>query len=177
MPVGKNIMIRATLAAVLVAATIFAGADPPVPAVAAPMGNVGRPDVGRHWRRVGIELNQVGRYTAVGADFNDGGAEIVAYDSTTQRLFVANGSETTVDVIDVSEPSNPQLVGQVDVTSYGDGVNGVGAVDGLVGVAISPEDAQNERGSAVFLNAPKSRGCQGGRGRLPTRRPALRSRR
>jgi hypothetical protein len=141
-------MMRTALGLVLAAATAGALA---VPGAAAPP-NRPHPEAGLE-RPVDVELNEIGRYTAADAEFDEGGAEIVAYDASTQRLFVANGSEITVDVIDVSDPSDPQLVDQVDVAAFGAGVNGVGAAKGLVGVAISPENAQDERGSAVFLDA------------------------
>lgn len=127
-----------------------------VPSAAAPVDRAGSPqDRGRaqDTGRVGVELTELGRYTAPDARFNEGGAEIVAYEASTRRLFVANGSEGTLDVIDVADPADPQLVEQVQLDEYGAGINGVGAADGLVGVAVSPEDEQGSPGRAVFLDA------------------------
>jgi DNA-binding beta-propeller fold protein YncE len=103
--------------------------------------------------RPGLQITELGRYTAPNAGFDEGGAEIVAHDPGTQRLFVVNGSEATVDVIDIADPTAPALVGQVDLSVFGTNLTGVGAARGLVGVATGPEDAQSARGTAVFLDA------------------------
>jgi hypothetical protein len=54
--------------------------------------------------------------TPIGTDasgiFNAGGAEIVAYDSRTQRLFVVNARAATVDVLSIRDPSQPEKIGQ-----------------------------------------------------------------
>lgn len=115
-----------------------------VPAQAGPPPVQGRPS---------LEITELGRYTAPGAEFDGGGAEIVAHDPRSQRLFVANGSEGTVDVIDISDPAAPSLVEQVDLSQFGASITGVGSANGLVGVATGPDDAQSERGAAVFLDA------------------------
>lgn len=140
------VAVLAAVTAVLAAGP--AGATPPEqPRPPAHAGLPGSGDSG------GVELTELGRYTAEGAEFDEGGAEIVAFDATAKRLFVANGSEGTLDVVDVADPAAPQLVEQVGLEEYGEGINGVGAKDGLVGVAVSPEDEQGSRGRAVFLDA------------------------
>ncbi|WP_224410792.1 choice-of-anchor I family protein [Oscillatoria salina] len=52
-----------------------------------------------------ITLTPIGTY-ATGI-FDEGAAEIPAYDPETQRLFVVNANSATVDIIDISNPSNP----------------------------------------------------------------------
>lgn len=116
----------------------------PATAAAGPPADRGRP---------GLQITELGRYTAPNAGFDDGGAEIVAHDPGTQRLFVVNGSEATVDVIDIADPSTPTLVEQVDLSAFGTSLTGVGSARGLVGVATGPDDAQSARGTAVFLDA------------------------
>lgn len=101
---------------------------------------------------VGIELNEIGRYTAPGAEFDEGGAEIVSYDAATQQLFTVNGSENTVDVLDIADPSDPTLVEQVSLDTYGDGVTSVAARDGLAAVVVHPEDVHAAPGAVVFLD-------------------------
>jgi len=52
-----------------------------------------------------IELNPIGTFqTGV---FDEGAAEILAHDPITQNLFVINSDATTVDILDISDPSNP----------------------------------------------------------------------
>lgn len=81
---------------------------------------------------VGLALEKIGGYTggAVGA------AEITAYDAASKRLFVVNGANGTVDVLDLSTPSAPRLVGTINVAALGAGVNSVAVNDGLVALAI-----------------------------------------
>lgn len=114
------------------------------PANAGPPPGTGRP---------ALEITELGRYTAPNAEFDAGGAEIVAHDPRSQRLFVANGSEGTVDVLDLADPAAPTLVDQVDLAQFGTSITGVGSANGLVGVATGPDDAQSARGTAVFLDA------------------------
>lgn len=99
-----------------------------------------------------VEFVELARYTAAGAEFGEGGAEIVAHDAETQRLFIANGSEGTVDVVDVSHADRPELVEQVSLADYGASITGVGAGGGLAAVAVHPEDAQAEPGRVVLLD-------------------------
>ena len=61
-----------------------------------------------------VELKPVGRYQSPTAGFDEGAAEIVAYDAATQRIFVVNAQDGTVDVLDGSNPANPVKVGQID---------------------------------------------------------------
>lgn len=132
------------LKGVLVAALAVAGAGVSTATHAEPA----RPGTGRP----GVELTQIGRYTPPNVGFDEGGAEIVAFDAGTERLFVVNGSEGTLDVLDASDPSSPSLVDQVDLTDYGTSLTGVAAGDGLVAAAVHPEDAQSEPGTVVVLD-------------------------
>lgn len=65
-----------------------------------------------------------------------GAAEITAYDPATKRLFVVNGANGTVDVLDLTTPSAPTKVGTISVTTLGASVNSVAVHDGLVALAI-----------------------------------------
>lgn len=77
-------------------------------------------------------------------------AEIVAYDSTTYRLYIANSVGAKLDIIDFSNPASPTLINSVDVTSYGN-INSVTVYDGTVAMAIENTDAQLD-GFVVFLD-------------------------
>ncbi|MEL6863102.1 MAG: choice-of-anchor I family protein [Bacteroidota bacterium] len=74
--------------------------------------------------------------------FDEGAAEIVSYDAASQRLFTVNSDEQTVDVIDISDPMQPTLAFQIDVTSFGGNANSVDVANGLVAIAVENEDAQ-----------------------------------
>ena len=55
-----------------------------------------------------LELKVVGTYET--GIFDKGAAEIVAHDPCTQRLFVVNGFDRTIDVINVQDAETPLLV-------------------------------------------------------------------
>lgn len=50
----------------------------------------------------GLSVELVGRYTS-GAEIDEGGTEIVAYDSRTYRAFSVNGAEKAIDILDLSQ--------------------------------------------------------------------------
>jgi DNA-binding beta-propeller fold protein YncE len=81
---------------------------------------------------VSLSLSKIGGYNG-GAT---GAAEITAYDSTSRRLFVVNGANGTVDVLDFSNPAAPVRVGGISVAGIGAAVNSVAVFDGLVALAI-----------------------------------------
>lgn len=68
--------------------------------------------------------------------FDDGAAEITAYDPGSQRLFYVNANAVTVDILDLSDPVAPTFISSIDVTDQGDGANSVDVYDGLVAVAV-----------------------------------------
>ncbi|MCG2634601.1 MAG: choice-of-anchor I family protein [Gammaproteobacteria bacterium] len=86
-----------------------------------------------------VELQPLATYDS---GLGEGAAEIVAYDATTQRLFIVNATTTTVDVLDISNPGTPELVTQIDATALGNGANSVAAHNGKVAVAIQAEIKQ-----------------------------------
>jgi DNA-binding beta-propeller fold protein YncE len=97
---------------------------------------------------VSLTLEKIGGFNggAVGA------AEIPAYDATTQRLFVVNGANGTVDVLDLRDPRAPKLISTINVSSQGAGVNSVAVHDGLVALAIEASPKTNP-GVVAFYNA------------------------
>jgi DNA-binding beta-propeller fold protein YncE len=96
-----------------------------------------------------LELSLVGRY-ASGA-FDEGAAEIVAFDPSTQRLFVVNAAATTVDVLNVADPAAPVLLETIDASADGDGANSVDVSGGVLAVAIQA-DPKTDPGKVVFYD-------------------------
>jgi DNA-binding beta-propeller fold protein YncE len=91
-----------------------------------------------------VRLEQIGRYES--GIFAEGGAEIVDYHPPTQRLFVVNADLGGVDVLDVSDPTTPEKVGEIDATGGIDGVSSANSVStsaDLVAVALEAEVAQD----------------------------------
>lgn len=95
-----------------------------------------------------LSLARIGGYDggAVGA------AEITAYDSASRRLFVVNGANGTVDVLDLANPALPTRVGGIAVASLGTAVNSVAVNDGLVALAIEA-NPKTSPGVVAFYNA------------------------
>ena len=80
-------------------------------------------------------LERIGSFTS------DIGAEITAFDPTTEAVFMVSG-DTQVQVISLADPSNPEPLGVVDVADFIpniDGVNSVAVSNGLVAIAISAD--------------------------------------
>jgi len=95
-----------------------------------------------------IALAPIGTYeTGV---FDEGAAEIVEYDPDSQRLFVVNANDASVDVLDASDPSEPILVNTIDASSFGGVANSLDVFDGIVAVAIENEDTQSPGTVAFF---------------------------
>ncbi len=83
--------------------------------------------------------------------FDEGAAEITAYDKDGQRLFFVNSDAATVDVLDINDPLNPTLVNSLDCTPYGAAANSVAVNNGLVAVAIEADNKQ-AAGRIVFFD-------------------------
>lgn len=97
-----------------------------------------------------VELRALGTYDH-GA-FDEAAAEIVAHDPATQRLFVVNAERSTIDILDISDPTNPGAnLPAIDVTPYGDQANSVDVCNGVVAAAVQA-DVKNDNGSIVFFD-------------------------
>ena len=68
--------------------------------------------------------------------FDEGAAEILDYDPETMALFVTNGEEKRIDIIDVSEPANASVKGMIDFSEYSDSLQSVSVKDGMVAIAV-----------------------------------------
>ncbi len=96
-----------------------------------------------------LELSLVGRYAS--GTFDEGAAEIMAFDPSTQRLFVVNAAATTVDVLNVADPAAPVLLETIDASAEGDGANSVDVSGGVLAVAIQA-DPKTDPGKVVFYD-------------------------
>ncbi|MGB7444954.1 MAG: choice-of-anchor I family protein [Coleofasciculaceae cyanobacterium] len=97
-----------------------------------------------------IELTQVGTFET--GIFDESAAEINAYDPNSQRLFVVNGDSNAIDILDLSDPSNPNKIDELSVSQFGGGPNSVAVKNGIVVVAVEAENG-GEDGQAVFFDA------------------------
>jgi len=97
-----------------------------------------------------IELSVLGTYET--GLFDGSAAEIAAFDKKSEKLFVTNADANTLDVLDISDPTNPSLVNTINLVPYGDGVNSVAAKKGLVAVAVEA-DPKQDPGKVVFFDS------------------------
>ena len=78
-------------------------------------------------------------------------AEIVAYDSSNFRLYIANSIGRKLDIVDFSNPATPVLLNSISVIPYGN-INSVAVHNGIVALAIENINPQTN-GLIVFLDA------------------------
>lgn len=98
----------------------------------------------------GVELRVAGTH-ATGL-FNQAAAEIVAHDPLSQRYFVVNGGNSTIDVLDASNPANPAFLFSIDIESLGDQANSVDVCNGVVAAAVQA-DVKTDNGTVEFFDA------------------------
>jgi 2',3'-cyclic-nucleotide 2'-phosphodiesterase (5'-nucleotidase family) len=95
-----------------------------------------------------INLKPIGTYrTGV---FQESSAEIPAYDPLTRRLFVSNAQSASVDVFDLSDPTNPIKMGEIVGADFGGLVNSVTAKNGIVAVAVEA-NIKTDPGRAILF--------------------------
>ncbi|MEO0805960.1 MAG: esterase-like activity of phytase family protein [Cyanobacteria bacterium J06643_4] len=91
--------------------------------------------------------------TKIGSFTSEFGAEIAAYDATRQYLYVVAGG-TELQVIDLSDPTNPTEVTTVDIADFGApvaGANSIAYSNGLLAVALEAE-TQTDNGVIALVD-------------------------
>ncbi|MDJ1183056.1 choice-of-anchor I family protein [Roseofilum casamattae] len=97
-----------------------------------------------------LSLKPIGTYTT--GIFDESAAEIIAYDPGTRRLFVTNGAKNQLDILDITDPTQPRLRAAIDLNPYGGGVNSVAVSNGKVAIAIEAKVKQDP-GTILFLDS------------------------
>lgn len=97
-----------------------------------------------------VELTVLGSYSS--GIYDGGGAEIVAHDPLTQRLYVVNAQAASVDVLDISNPAAPTKIATVSLLPFGGIANSVAVHEGLVAVAVEATP-KTSPGKVVFFDA------------------------
>jgi DNA-binding beta-propeller fold protein YncE len=96
--------------------------------------------------------------TKIGGFAHSGGlssAEITAYDPLSKRLFVINGANASVDVLNFSDPSKPTLISSITTASIGAGLGGINSVavfNGIVALAVEA-NPKTSKGVVAWLRA------------------------
>lgn len=95
-----------------------------------------------------LDINFATSYAITGPN---PGSEIVAHDATTERLFVMNSGNASVEILDFSNPLNITSISTIDLSSYGDSSTSVAVHNGLVAATAVPND-KNLNGKVVFMD-------------------------
>jgi hypothetical protein len=95
-----------------------------------------------------LQSYQNGPAFAGGAQVNS--AEIVSYDASTKRLYVANSVGGKLDILSLASPAAITAIASIDIKAYG-GLNSVYARNGVVACALENTNPQAS-GSVVFFD-------------------------
>ena len=93
----------------------------------------------------------IGRYST--GIYDKAAAEITAYDASSKRMFVLNGPDTSIKVVDISKPANPVQVNTISIKSYGKDQTSIACMNGVLAVTVINTLGKTENGFVVFFNA------------------------
>jgi len=99
-----------------------------------------------------LELAKIGGFAHQGGESS---AEITAFDPLSKRLFVVNGAQASVDVLDLSNPTAPKLIASVQASRFGNdlgGINSVAVHKGVVALAVEAKN-KTQPGLVAWLRA------------------------
>ena len=94
-----------------------------------------------------VQLNLLTSYRGL---VSAGSTEILAYDSTSQRLFVTNSSNDRVEILDFSNPSVITRIDSIDISNFG-AINSVAVQNGIVACAIQANSTM-ANGTVAFYD-------------------------
>ncbi len=94
----------------------------------------------------------------------NGTAEISKFDPNSQRLYVVN--DTKIEIIDLSDPTAPSTISNIDITIFGASAQSVDVRNGLVAIAIA-DNIETNPGSVVFTDVDGNNPVQVTVGALP----------
>jgi hypothetical protein len=84
----------------------------------------------------------------------EGAAEISAYDEFSKKLFTVNNSDSNkIDVIDLTDPTNPKLIASIDLTPFNGAANSVATYNGKLAVALEATPNKQDLGKVVVFDA------------------------
>jgi 2',3'-cyclic-nucleotide 2'-phosphodiesterase / 3'-nucleotidase / 5'-nucleotidase len=97
-----------------------------------------------------VNLQFLGRFSV--GYYDKAAAEISAYDPGTKRLFVANSADTSIKIVDLSNPSNPVQISSISLKPYGIDLNSVACRNGIVATCVIDSLGKTVNGKVVFFN-------------------------
>ncbi len=93
----------------------------------------------------------IGRYST--GIYDKAAAEITAYDAISKRMFVLNGPDTSIKVVDISKPANPVQINTISIKSYGKDLTSIACMNGVLAATVINSQGKTENGHVVFFNA------------------------
>ena len=95
----------------------------------------------------------------------EGSAEVVAYEASSERLFVMNNVTDRIEIVDLSDPAAPTKTAEIDVAALvsgydasedGSGMNSIAIANGVLAVAIEAPVKSDPGTVALFSTADGS---------------------
>ncbi|MGA1391554.1 MAG: choice-of-anchor I family protein [Phycisphaerales bacterium] len=99
--------------------------------------------------RLRLDFNPLGHYSSF--LFDPGGCEIGQFDAGTQRLYVVNGGNERIDVLDASPTGELVFAFSIDIAAYGAGIQSIAIRNGVLGAAIAAA-IDTDPGVAAFFD-------------------------
>lgn len=99
---------------------------------------------------IATKANQLRLLTSYQGLVNAGSTEILAYDSTSQRLFVTNATNDRFEILDLRNPSNIIKIDSIDISSFGS-INSIAVYNGVVACGIQDSTTMGN-GTVAFYD-------------------------
>ncbi|MES2726593.1 MAG: choice-of-anchor I family protein [Bacteroidota bacterium] len=100
-----------------------------------------------------INAQFLGRYSIGTYNSNGGVAEISAFDPSSKRMFVINGPDSTVKIVNIANPANPVLITTLSIKPYGIDINSIACnKKGLIAMAVVDSNGKTNASSIVFTD-------------------------
>lgn len=97
-----------------------------------------------------IQLKFAGRFST--GFYDRGAAEISAFDNQSKRLFVTSGADTSLRIVNISNPANPIQIARISIAPYGIDLTSVAAKNGLIAVAVIDSTGKTANCKVVFFD-------------------------
>ena len=95
-----------------------------------------------------VGVNKIGGFDSA---LGEGAAEIVAHSAEARRIYVVNAAQTSVDIVDIADPTRPELVRHIEVGRYGASANSVAVHGNYLAVAVEAEEVDG-RGTLLLMD-------------------------
>lgn len=100
----------------------------------------------------GQVMKLLSRYTASPAAFDQGAAEVVAYDPLTKHAVISNAPANKITFVNLTNPASPVFVRDVLLNAYNGYVNSLAIKNGLVAVALEDGTSKANPGKVLLFD-------------------------